>query len=260
MTKEGSEPFDASKYLVKLRGKEYLEVKWRMVWVRKEHPDAVIETEMVSHLLDVPMAVFKAKVSIPGGGSATGWGQEEAADFGDYLEKAETKALGRALAALGFGTQFTEDFDFHTDENGKVVDTPVQRGPASGRQLANEAKAEVRAAPPRPQVQDGGPPANVAPHPGSKPGGQTHGIPNPKLAITEKQAAMIYGLGAEMGWDAAKVDQTALNHYGKEEVNRLNRAEASGFIEKMTAHRDKLREDGKLPKGKPAAGRVVKPS
>src|SRR3712207_1326618 len=125
--------FDASRYVVKLRGKEYLEVKWRLLWLRTQHPDAAIETELVSHDAQRQMAIFKARVSLPGGGSATGWGQEEAADFGDYLEKAETKALGRALAALGFGTQFTEDFEF-TDDSGeqRVVDTPVDRTSVRG--------------------------------------------------------------------------------------------------------------------------------
>ncbi len=102
--------FDASKYLTNLRGKEYLEVKWRLLWLRTQHPDATIETEMVEH--DAGLALFRARVSVPDGGSATGWGSETVDDFGDFIEKAETKALGRALAALGFGTQFCEDFIF----------------------------------------------------------------------------------------------------------------------------------------------------
>lgn len=103
--------FDPQRYLTTFRGKPYLEIRWRLVWLREVHPDAMIETEMVSHILNPPMAIFKARVSLLKGGSATGWGQEEAADFGDYLEKAETKALGRALAALGFGTQFAGEVD-----------------------------------------------------------------------------------------------------------------------------------------------------
>ena len=102
--------FDASKYLTKLSGKDYLEVKWRLLWLRTLHPDAVIETELVKH--GAGLALFRARVTVPGAGSATGWGSETAEDFGDFIEKAETKALGRALAALGYGTQFCEDFDF----------------------------------------------------------------------------------------------------------------------------------------------------
>jgi len=103
-------------------------VKWRLLWLRTEHPDAEIATEMTSFTGDA--AVFRAKVTIPGGGSATGWGQEQYSDFRDFVEKAETKALGRALAALGFGTQFATDFDEGTD---RVVDAPVATpGRASG--------------------------------------------------------------------------------------------------------------------------------
>ena len=97
-------------FVTRVGGADYLEVKWRVLWLRTQHPDAVITTELHSHENNV--AVFKAMVDIPGGGYATGWGSEGYDDFNDYLEKAETKALGRALAALGFGTQFTPDFDF----------------------------------------------------------------------------------------------------------------------------------------------------
>src|SRR5215210_5176340 len=108
--------FDPSKYLVRINGRgEYLEVKWRLLWLRNEHPDAVIDTELVR--LEREEAVFKARVSIPGGGSATGWGSESVGDFRDFVEKAETKAIGRALAALGFGTQFCQDHEFGAASN-----------------------------------------------------------------------------------------------------------------------------------------------
>ncbi len=132
-----SEKFDASKYLRKLNGKDYLEVKWRLLWLRTEHPDALITTELVKHEPDGPagpaLALFRAEVALPDGGRATGWGSETSSDFIDYIEKAETKALGRALAALGFGTQFCEDFDFSGEDiagNGtapRIVDSPVRR-------------------------------------------------------------------------------------------------------------------------------------
>jgi len=90
--------FEPARYLTRISGSDYLEVKWRLVWMRDQHPDATIETQLMSH--NDNTAVFRALVSIPGGGSATGWGSESAGDFRDYLEKAETKAIGRALAAL----------------------------------------------------------------------------------------------------------------------------------------------------------------
>lgn len=121
--------FRASRYLTKLDGKDYLEVKWRLLWLRTEHPDAVVATELEKH--EGGMALFKAKITLPGGGEATGWGSETVSDFGEYIEKAETKALGRACAALGYGTQFCDDFDFYD----KPVDAPVKRSPATAAQV-----------------------------------------------------------------------------------------------------------------------------
>ncbi len=107
----GRAKFDPSRYLRQLRGRDgntdYLDVKWRLVWLRSEHPDAQISTEHVT--ITSEMAIFKALVAIPGGGSATGYGSESAKEFGDFIEKAETKALGRALLALGFDTQAVQD-------------------------------------------------------------------------------------------------------------------------------------------------------
>src|SRR5215203_6459059 len=125
-------PFEPARYLTRISGSDYLEVKWRLVWMRDQHPDATIETQLVSH--NDNTAVFRAMVSIPGGGSATGWGSESAGDFRDYLEKAETKEIGRALAALGFGTQFCPDMDDGSSV-GRVVDSPVTRGAGVARPL-----------------------------------------------------------------------------------------------------------------------------
>lgn len=108
----GGSGFDPTPYLRQLRGRgggDYLDVKWRLLWLRKEHPDAELLTEMVEH--DQQMAIFKATVTLPTGGKATGYGSETANDFPDFIEKAETKAIGRALNALGFGAQFGERGD-----------------------------------------------------------------------------------------------------------------------------------------------------
>jgi hypothetical protein len=103
-------PFDPSRYMRQLRGRggsqDYLDVKFRLLWLRREHPDAEILTEHVQ--IDDAAAIFKATVTIPGGGKATGYGSETAGDFADFIEKAETKAIGRALNALGYGAQFAE--------------------------------------------------------------------------------------------------------------------------------------------------------
>lgn len=128
--------FNPSDHLMNLKGKDYLEVRWRIVWFRDEYPTGQIDTQLLSHTVDdknVATAVFKATASFIGENGAvalaSSHGSEESTDFGDYLEKAETKAIGRALAALGFGTAFTDDHDFGA-ESGRVVDSPgSQRKP-----------------------------------------------------------------------------------------------------------------------------------
>lgn len=103
-----NERFDPRRHLVRLRGGEYLEVKWRLVWFRNDHPEASIVTDLV-HFSD-EYAVVRATVRTRDGAEATGFGMERSSEFGDYLEKAETKAIGRALAALGYGTAFAVEF------------------------------------------------------------------------------------------------------------------------------------------------------
>ncbi len=101
----GNGKFDPTRHLRQLRGRggnaDYLDVKWRLVWLRSEHPDAQIATEHVTITSD--MAIFKAQVGIPGGGSATGYGSEASKDFTDFIEKAECVPLrSECLTRDGF--------------------------------------------------------------------------------------------------------------------------------------------------------------
>lgn len=120
--------FDPNAHMIQLKGKDYLQVAWRLVWFRDEDdgcPLFGIETEMLEHGED--WAVFRAVITDETGRViSTGHGSESKRDFGDYLEKAETKAVGRALAMLGYGTQFAAD---ELDEGERIVDSPVDRKP-----------------------------------------------------------------------------------------------------------------------------------
>lgn len=136
--------FEPSRYLTNLNGKEYLEVKFRLLWLRHDHPDAIITTE--AHTITPDVAIMKATVSIPGGGSATDYGSETPGDFKDYIEKASTKAIGRALGALGYGTQFTDEHEFGAAQ-GRVVDAPVQRPQQQAQQQAPQFNNPQRQVP-----------------------------------------------------------------------------------------------------------------
>ena len=139
--------FDASRHLTQVDGRTYLEVKWRLLWLRTEQPNAAVSTELVEHRDG--FALFRAKVSLPGGGEATGWGSESVEEFQDYLEAAETKALGRALAALGYGTQFCQDFSVYADEPEPLADSPISLVPEEGApkrmRSARATEAQVNA-------------------------------------------------------------------------------------------------------------------
>jgi hypothetical protein len=128
--------FDPSKYLIQLprrvkdpqtgqwstRLDDYLQVRDRLRWFREVYPHGTIETEAVRLEWDAGVAIFKATVSDGEGGKATGYGTEMRKSFEDFVEKAETRSLGRALGILGFGTQFCGE---ELSEGEHVADAPV---------------------------------------------------------------------------------------------------------------------------------------
>ena len=70
------------------------------------------------------------------------YGSEAARDFPDYIEKASTKSLGRALLALGYGAAFAPEMD----EGERIVDAPVERRatPQPERAPAKRPAAVIR--------------------------------------------------------------------------------------------------------------------
>lgn len=149
------QPFNPNEHIMQIKNKggasDYLPVQWRIVWFRSECPNGTIDTEEVYVDLDREVeeeqyvwnnekrksekvvkrakgyARFKATITDGKGGRATGTKSETAASFPDYIEKSETGAIGRALAALGYGTAAAPEL---TEEH-RIVDSPVDRGRAA---------------------------------------------------------------------------------------------------------------------------------
>lgn len=153
-----TQSFNPREHLIQLKSKagsqDYLPVQFRILWFRTVCPQGTIDTEEILVDLDREVeaeafvwnaekrrsekvikqakgyARFRAVVTDGKGGRATATGSEAAVDFPDYIEKAETKAVGRALAALGYGTQFAPEFG----ENHRIVDAPVDTARANNHQ------------------------------------------------------------------------------------------------------------------------------
>lgn len=200
MSESAATSFEPAKHLTKVSGSEYLEVKWRLVWLRDAHPNASVITTLLSHGDNT--AVFQAHVEIPGGGIATGHGSESAGDFRDYLEKAETKAIGRALAALGFGTQFCPDHEFGASV-GRVVDAPVRKSPQQSR------GAGVGNAPPRVDKTE----SSIRDQP-----------------ATDRQLRYLQAVAKEAGMDPEQLDGMSTEHFGHVTAH-LGRRDASSLID-----------------------------
>jgi len=120
--------FDFKRHLIKVQGgRSYLPVSARIVWFRQEHPDWGIHTEPIEINHEKQYAVFRAIIyNAEGKLMAMGTKKEDVKGFGDYMEKAETGAVGRALALCGFGTQFSPELD--EVGGGRLTDSPQPMG------------------------------------------------------------------------------------------------------------------------------------
>lgn len=120
--------FDFKRHLIKVQGgRSYLPVSARLIWFRSEHPDWGIETEAVEMNHEKQYAVFRARIYNEDGKlMAMGTKKEDVKGFGDFIEKAETGSVGRALAMCGYGTQFSPELD--ETGSGRFADSPQPMG------------------------------------------------------------------------------------------------------------------------------------
>ncbi len=101
--------------------KPYVNVPTRIVWFREEHPNYTIRSEIIN--MGTDSVIMKAQILDETGRLLSeGIKYEDKAGFFDYLEKCESSAIGRALAFLGYGTQYALELEEGED---RLADAPA---------------------------------------------------------------------------------------------------------------------------------------
>lgn len=133
----------------------------RVQWARRDHPETILTTELAH--LDDRLVVVKAAVTLPTGTSATGHAAEQPGtddDRGAAVERAETRAIGRALDLLGYTLVDAESASSVPDQQQDTAGespaepTPLDTSP-SGRSETTGGRWSTPSREPRPV--DGGP-------------------------------------------------------------------------------------------------------
>jgi hypothetical protein len=142
--------FNPRDHFISLKGKQYLPVAARIAWFRDECPDWTVNTYAVPELSGADYCTFAAEILDNNGRLiAKAHKTEHEKHFADYREKAETGAIGRALALCGYGTLFAQELEEPITPSGdmRIVDAPQTvkvTGTATtltpGKQFALECK------------------------------------------------------------------------------------------------------------------------
>lgn len=128
-----------------IQGKQYLEVKFRILWWREENPKGRLCTELIN--ATDSESTFKATVyDADGRELATGHGRETIKGFQAFLECAETAAIGRALCHCGYGTQFAAD-------DTKLADAPIDKKTQSDKTSWPSTNSVEKTGPSAPQLK-----------------------------------------------------------------------------------------------------------
>jgi len=142
--------FDPTKHLISIRRgskPDYLPVAARIAWMRDEHPSWGIETEAITIDLEGATgrggyAIFKATIRDETGRIlAQATKMEDAKGFPDFVEKAESSSVGRALAMCGYGT--LNCFEFEEGDR-RIVDSPIEQPPVESAEEYNARQQEAR--------------------------------------------------------------------------------------------------------------------
>jgi hypothetical protein len=191
-------------------GMVYLKAAHRVLWMRDEHADWSITTEIVHADWTSQFVVMKATVYDGEGKTVATAHYEKKGGNTPFLRTAETGAISRALGLCGYGTQFG-DFD---EDASDIADSPQGRETARPQQQSN-----------RPQQAQGAPPKQQALKP------QQAEERDPNAIATAEQVKAIQNICKGQGWDA---NQTAIDWY-KTPLTELNTGQASKMIKDLNA-------------------------
>jgi hypothetical protein len=135
--------FDPSRFVRTIKTRQgdqrYLNARGRLAWLRHDWPAAKIATAQIE--ASDKHARFQCVIELPNGATATGHGSETLQDFPDFYEKAETKAMARACAVLGYGTEGALDLDDDEPLDG----LPAAKGERAARRMDERQRQQVDA-------------------------------------------------------------------------------------------------------------------
>lgn len=134
--------FNPQEHLTITDGRAYLPVAARLQWFREQYPNGRIETTLAhagpeGAVVQATVTAITADGAVEGSGSGHGFAPWQYTY--PPVETAETKAIGRALGSLGFGTQFAgSDFD----DAHALADSPLTPpgGGAGGQKASDQSR------------------------------------------------------------------------------------------------------------------------
>lgn len=140
--------------VVNIRGKEYLTVALRVHMFREEHPDWTIRSEVIHR--DAETVVIKATILNEQGREIASCHAEENRNASQInrtsaLENCETSAIGRALAACGYGgTEFASANEvenaIHQQKGKSVTQIVLEESPPVDTSHLDEHEMALRGA------------------------------------------------------------------------------------------------------------------
>lgn len=122
-----------------LKGKDYLPAAERVKWFKSDYPAEKSKILTKLHSVESDMCIAEAEIYLLTDTNgyvlvANDFKQEHKKDFGDFVEKASTGAIARALARVGYGTVDAQD----TAADARLADAPVEPKSTGSKYLGTD--------------------------------------------------------------------------------------------------------------------------